>query len=74
MTFESLKMKEEFEQQKKEFEQQLKNIAKQTTLSNVEFVKQFGITLTDEQVQIMIKQTEKQAEKQLEKIYNDSTK
>ena len=50
MTFESLKMKEEFEQQKKEFEQQLKNIAKQTTLSNVEFVKQFGITLTDEQV------------------------
>lgn len=67
MTFESLKMKEEFEQQ-------LKNIAKQTTLSNVEFVKQFGITLTDEQVQIMIKQTEKQAEKQLEKIYNDSTK
>lgn len=56
MTFESLKIKEEFEQQ-------LKEIAKQTTLSNIEFVKQFGITFTDEQVQIMIKQAEKQLEK-----------
>lgn len=56
MTFESLKIKEEFEQQ-------LKKIAKQTTLSNIEFVKQFGITFTDEQVQIMIKQAEKQLEK-----------
>lgn len=55
MTFESLKMKEEFEQ--------LKEIARQTTLSNIEFIKQFGITLTDEQIQIMIKQAEKQLEK-----------
>lgn len=63
MTFESLKMKEEFEQQKREFNQQLKEIAKQTTLFNVEIVKQFGIILTDEQVQLMIKQAEKQLEK-----------
>lgn len=66
VNYESLRMKKEFdqkiielEQQKRETEQQA---AKKASLTNIEMLKQFGITLTEEQIQIMLKQAEEHLE------------
>lgn len=55
MNLESLKMKKEFDQQKRE-------TVKQTSLSIIEMMKQFGITLTDDQIQTILKQAEERLE------------
>lgn len=49
LNLESLKMRDEAEQQKRE-------AVRQASLSNIEMLKQFGITLTEEQKQAMLKQ------------------
>lgn len=54
-------IKEEFEEQAKELEQQkrvVEQAAEKASLSNIEMMKQFGITLMDEQVQAMLKHAE----------------
>lgn len=51
MNFESLKIKEEIEQQKREAEKQKREAEKLASLFTVEGMKQFNITITKEQEQ-----------------------
>jgi len=55
LNLESLKMRDELEQQKRE-------AAKQAVLSNIETIKKFGIILTAEQVQELLQRAMEQQE------------
>ena len=55
LNYESLRMKKEFDQKIRELEEQKKETAKLAALSSIEAVKQFGITLTEEQKREMLK-------------------
>ena len=65
LNLQSVKMKRELEQQTRELELQTRELeqqrkatkqaAEQASLSSIEMIKQFGITLTEEQIQAILK-------------------
>lgn len=63
LNLQSIKMWDEAEQQKREaVKQTAKQAAKQASLSTIEMVKKFGFTLTEEQIQEILKHTMEQQE------------
>lgn len=62
MNYESLRMKDEFDKKIREAEEQKREAVRLAALSSIDAVKQFGITLTKEQEQTMLRRAEEQLE------------